>query len=145
MRFIMWMRRSKRYRARAAGILAVLYALCVLAPAAAFALSDAAHASHCLTHDHHAAGAGHDHADALGHVHIHGDGSSHEHATPDDSHSKASSECCGLFCLTALPTPLADLGAWTSFGASTLSTATADHAGRGPDRLYRPPISFLRS
>jgi hypothetical protein len=136
--------RWKAYRSRAARLLVALYALCVLAPAGALAFGDAAYAAHCLTHEHHGAGHVHDPADVAGQVHVHDDGTSHEHSTTDDPTGKAAAECCGLFCLTALPAPMADLASLPSF-AGALAAAADDRAGRGPDILYRPPISLLRS
>jgi hypothetical protein len=133
--------RLKACRSRAARILVVLYALCVLAPAGALALGDAAYAAHCLTHDHHGVGQAHDHADTVGQVHVHHDGTSHEHSKADDPTGKAPTECCGLFCLTALPGPMADLANRPSFGAVVLSIAPDDRAGRGSDLLFRPPIA----
>jgi hypothetical protein len=142
-------RRTKTFKARVARILVAVYALCVLAPAGALALGDAAHAAHCLTHDHHAVGQAHDRADTA-RAHTHADGMSHAHGTSreqtaDHSHGKPTNECCGLFCLTALPAPIADLASGPAFGSVPVSTAPDDRAGRGPDLLYRPPISLLRS
>jgi hypothetical protein len=136
--------RLKAYRSRAARLLVALYALCVLAPAGALAVGDAAYAAHCLTHEHHGVGHVHEPADVAGQVHVHQDGTSHEHSPDDNARGKASSECCGLFCLTALPAPMADLATLPSFAGSLVVTAD-DRAGRGTDILYRPPISLLRS
>jgi hypothetical protein len=136
--------RLKAYRSRAARLLVALYALCVLAPAGALAFGDAAYAAHCLTHDHHGVGQAHDHATPVGQIHVHHDGTSHEHSKADDPTGKTPTECCGLFCLTALPAPMADLATLPSF-AGALAAAADDRAGREPDILYRPPISLLRS
>ena len=49
----------KGLRSRVAGVLVVLYALCLLAPAAAFAFGDVTKAAHCLTDDSHGLGTSH--------------------------------------------------------------------------------------
>src|SRR5215468_7660671 len=65
--------RTKTFRIKAASVLAVLYALCILAPAAAFAFSDNPAVAHCLTEGHVGI---HDHG---GKVHVHADGTPHQH------------------------------------------------------------------
>src|SRR5215831_16285906 len=63
---------AKTFRVKAAIVLAALYALCILAPAAAFAFSANPHVAHCLTEGHVGV---HDH----GKVHVHADGTAHHH------------------------------------------------------------------
>jgi hypothetical protein len=109
------------------------------------ALGDPAHAAHCLTEDHHGIAQGHDHAGAAGQAHVHHDGTSHKHPAADHSDGKAASECCGVFCLTALPALLADLVSGPVFTSLLFAMAPPDRAGRGPDLLYRPPITLLRT
>src|SRR5438034_10900509 len=70
---------TKTFRAKAAIVVAVLYALCILAPAVAFALSDNPAIAHCLTEGHvgvHDHGAKHEHG---GELHVHADGTAHQH------------------------------------------------------------------
>src|SRR5260370_28132609 len=98
-------------RVKAAIVLAVLYALCILAPAVAFALSDNPAIAHCLTEGHvgvHDHGAKHGHG---GKLHVHADGTAHQHhddgAAPQPSGydcNAALATCFGLF--SALPIPL---------------------------------------
>jgi hypothetical protein len=135
-------RLTKVWGFKAASLLVALYALCLLAPATAFALGDAARAAHCLTDNHHGATRGHVHQDKAGKAHVHPDGTSHQHSkAPSDDGKAASSDCCGLFCLSALPAASADLiGALTS-QTLPVSVLQGHLTGRGPDSLYRPPIS----
>src|SRR5262249_21637867 len=105
---------TKRFRVRAAIVIAALYALCILAPAAAFAFSNNTAVPLCLTEAHvgvhNSAGmpanrAAHDHAST---VHVHPDGSAHQphddgtspQHTDDDKARVAS--CCGLFSVVAI-------------------------------------------
>ena len=130
--------RAKKIR-RMAGFIALLYAFCLVAPTASFALSDASKAAHCLTDNH-----------GLQPVSMH----SHEHQGTESSHHDASQaqesqndpngsqtgQCCGLFCLSAL----------SSFSA-TVSVPVFVRTILAPDRLdivraqvflslLRPPI-----
>jgi hypothetical protein len=142
----------RRRRFAAALALAVIYALCVLAPHAAVALGANAP---CLddapvaAHVHAAKSEPHAHA---GGMHRHGDGSIHRHSDSrladngnprqSDSSDRNHETCCGLFCLTAialdvamvLPPPPPPV---------TLAALGRDeaHAGRGPVRINRPPIA----
>ena len=125
-------------RRRAATALVVLYALCVLAPAAAFALGDAAKAAHCLTDDNHGLGSSHAHDKG----HAHEDGTAHKHSDEGDEQT-ASGQCCGLFCLSALA-PSTDLPfAQPELLALVSYLNTNGLLGHGPNRLDRPPDSLL--
>ncbi len=143
---------TKRFRFKAALALIALYALCILVPHAALALGSNA-AAHCLkegpvaAHVHaaeatphsHAGGGEHHHHDAgaaLGHA---DSGVPHKHSGQDGKGHAGN--CCGLFCVSALA-----LEAATALHAPpvTPSTPPGLHeflAGRGPDRLIRPPIA----
>ena len=144
---------TKSFRARAAIAIAALYALCSIAPAAAFAFSNNPAVSHCLTEGHigvHNASM-HDHAAAHEHggtAHVHADGSAHQHpddgAPPqhsgDDDKARVAS-CCGLFSVVAIagePTP--SLGLY-SLASVVLPVVGEALSGRGPERINRPPIS----
>jgi hypothetical protein len=120
-------------------IVAVLYAVCLLAPHAAQAASKAA--GHCLTevtaahvHPDHDAATGHAHADGADPHHADAATST---ATPDgDNHAGM---CCGVFCLTGLMAePVSNPSVPTH--ASRIA-ADLGHAmdGRVPDRIIRPP------
>ena len=133
---------------RAAGLLVVLYGLCVIVPSAAIALGDTARAAHCLTADqHHATGhatrlaPAHDVAPA----HIHANGAAHEHG---DAHgvgedSLSVSNCCGLMCLAAIPAAAGESGDEPLLALPAVRKLRQNIAGCGPDLLYRPPITSL--
>jgi hypothetical protein len=138
-----------------ASVLALLYTLCVLAPAAAFALGDGSRAAHCLTDDNHSLrptlvhehnGHKHDgHDNALhehdgGNAHVHHDGTSHEHSKAPGGKS-SDGQCCGLACLTALPAAISEVEAPALPAMVAVSADQESIAGNPPDRLYRPPIS----
>src|SRR5262249_14431475 len=101
---------TKTLRVKAATVLAALYALCILAPAVAFALSDDPAVAHCLTEGHvgvHDHGSKHEHG---GKLHVHADGTAHQHhddgAVPQpsrDDGKSAIASCCGLFSVVAIP------------------------------------------
>jgi hypothetical protein len=133
---------SKRFRLKAAAVLAALYALCVLAPPAALALTHVA--AHCLTEPH---GAAHVHPQSVKAAkHVHADGTEHEHhgAGAPDQHPEhdgiSHGNCCGLFCVSAL----ADAGAAALAAPATAGPvepgALSQLAGHEPDRINRPPI-----
>ena len=128
-----------RMRHRAASALVVLYALCVLAPAAAFAFGDATKAAHCLTDENHGLGASHAH----GKAHVHQDGAAHKHSDEGDEQQGAPGKCCGLFCLSALAPAIELRLAQSVFPTLVPSLNANGLLGHGPDRLDRPPDSLL--
>jgi hypothetical protein len=141
----MLIRLTKEVRLRSARVLASLYILCVLAPATALAFTDGPTAVHCLISTHGMSGA-HEHPDV---IHTHADGTTHHHhhdggATQQKSDSDGKGHpgnCCGLFCMTALPSDATiALAAPVQF---TLALPALDNglAGRGPERINRPPIT----
>ena len=128
---------AKKLRRRAALLLAVLYALCVVTTPLALAFTDGTVAAHCLTADHHGTTASYPHNA----THFYGGGSGAPHKTSD--HDKVKSDCCGLFCVTAgaiasvptLPEPE---------HATTISVVLLAAPGGHPtDRIDRPPRAFL--
>ena len=129
---------SRGFRLRAASVLVVVYALCILAPAAAFAFGDGTNAAHCLTEENHGLGL---HADSKAHVHH--DGTAHQHSDDGDGQQSTSGKCCGLFCLSTLvpsaEQPLAPLDPM----APVPSLNAIGLIATGPDSLYRPPDSLL--
>ena len=131
---------TKTFRAKAAMILAALYALCILAPTAAFAFSANPGVVHCLTEGHVGI---HDHGSKV-HVHAHGTTQHHDHdgAAPSDDHDKSRlAACCSLFSVAAIAgEPDVSLGLYSP--ASIVLPILADAlSGRGPDRINRPPIA----
>lgn len=144
-------RLNKGLRFRSAIALAALYAFCILLPQAALAYSK--NPAHCLTdtspaHVHQAS------ADAKP-AHVHSDGSVHSHgakasaahddaAAPGeakhDGDGKRAGQCCGLFCISAMPHHLsaAVSGPLTfTHAAPALQDALV---GCDPTRITRPPI-----
>jgi hypothetical protein len=134
---------TKRFRFKAALALAALYVFCVLAPHAAFALADAAAAAHCLNenrgHVHqHDGTTAHVHADGVAHQHSKG-GAPHDDADADDK--TAHTNCCGLFCLSALANAFPPALLAPSPSMSVEPSTDRGLASRGPDRINRPPIA----
>jgi hypothetical protein len=141
---------TKTLRVKAAIVVVALYALCILAPAVAFALSDNPVIAHCLTEGHvgvHDHGAKHDHD---GKLHVHADGTAHQHhndgvppqpSGKDGKDGKAAiATCCGLFSVVAIPgEPVPSFGL-ESLGSVVLPVLTEALSGRGPERINRPPI-----
>jgi len=124
--------------------MAAAYALCVVAPALALAFIHGPTALHCLTDQHgivvlqeHATM--HVHADGTTHRHL--DGATHKpHQNPEHEGKSHPGDCCGLFCMTALASKASfTLGTPTHFRFER--PLPDEHvAGRGPDRINRPPI-----
>jgi hypothetical protein len=137
--------RLTRARSRVASAVALLYLLCVLAPAAAFAIGDASQVVNCLTDDNHglrSAHVHHAHQHEGGKTHVHEDGTGHEHAKIPDGKS-SDGQCCGLICLSALPASISQVETPALAAMIAVSADQEDVAGKTPDRLYRPPISSL--
>ncbi len=149
---------TKNLRRRAAIVIAVAYAFCVLAPAGALAVVSSPTVFHCIGELNAMAAPGlqqtatHVHDDGTSH-HRHGygahdrSGSADHHAdVGDKTHDNKTRDnkdhggtCCGLFCVSALAH---DSG--LTFGVSTPTTsATATMVngltGRAPAPLHRPP------
>lgn len=130
---------SRGFRFRAASVLVVLYAMCLLAPAAAFAFGDTVKAAHCLTVENHGLGS---HADSHN-AHVQHDAIAHQHSDNGDEQRGPTGKCCGLFCLSALA-PATDLPLAQAPLPALVPLLTADGIlGHGPDRLYRPPDTLL--
>ena len=127
-------------RMRAVIVLIAAYALCVLAPHVALALSDGTMAVHCLNipdevvapHDH--AAMAHDHGGAM-HSH-HDRGSAPKH---HDHSGKTPGDCCGVFCMGALANPVSiDVG-HELISSPEFAAPVIKLAGDEPDLPYRPP------
>jgi hypothetical protein len=128
---------TKRLRTRAALVLAVLYASCVITPPIALAFTDGASAAHCLADDHHGTGAQHMH----GQTHVHDDGNVPGKGNHGDK--GMANNCCGLFCVTAGAIP--SLPVITEPGHTMAMNAGLDGVlrSRASDRIDRPPRSLL--
>ena len=132
---------KKTFRIKAAVAVVLLYAVCILAPSAAFAFADRDAAAHCLTEP---LGAAHVHQAANGDVHAEGVAHIHSDTGTPDEHSDAngkSRNCCGLFCVTALSQELGPALSGPSPTGLTSLALDYELAGRGPDRIHRPPIA----
>jgi len=135
--------RTRTWRHRAAVLLAVLYAFCLVAPVTAFAFSQAAtapcHAGlEAPKADSHAAAQHHSH----GMSHDATAQAAAEQATPEaDTADKAlPGKCCGLFCVTALePPPLAVADVRMAAASTVVLPAPTPLLGRGSARIDRPP------
>jgi hypothetical protein len=150
----------RRRRFAAALALAVIYALCVLAPHAAVALGanapcldDAPIAAHLhaakATAEPHVHGEMHRHGDGMRRlgaetVHRHSNSRLVDNSVPrqSDNSDKNHETCCGLFCLTAIARDVA-MVLPPPPPSVTLAALGRDeaHAGRGPVRINRPPIA----
>jgi hypothetical protein len=129
--------------------IAVAYLLCVLAPPVALAFMDSTSAYHCLTtrHQHGAAAQVNDARTHISHAaaHEHGGRSAHDHDFHHDHGQKTADtegvavNCCGYFCLSAMPaSPVPDCV--PTIRIVPVAIAIEDRiAGRGPDRIERPP------
>jgi hypothetical protein len=152
----MLMHLTRTMRLRAGRLVALIYLLCVLAPAASFAfaggaapcLTDPAHEP-AVSHVHAAGAAQHAHHD--GHIAGHSAGHAHHdktplaaHTNPDSTNDRpqtADTRCCGMLCVNALPATLTEImtpPAPMSICGVETSPAIAD---RAPARHYRPPIA----
>lgn len=132
---------TSKWRQRAAAVLVAVYALCLLAPAVAFAFSDAA--AHCLT----VAEAPQTMGEHQGHQH---DGMDHtaialeavDHGTPASGGNDHAlpGQCCGLFCVSALMPPVFGVDGTQSIEVSAVAMPAASSLmGRSSSRLDRPP------
>jgi hypothetical protein len=164
----MFVRLTRAKRLMVGRLIALAYALCVLAPTLSFALPGSHAVSPCLTDANHVPGMMHFHADAPT-AHLHADGIMHDHGmhvrgiahshvspshdiapiqasalpdqTPSNGTHSSDAQCCGLMCLTALPTSLVEIVTPSVPTASQEIGGYLEVADNGPSRLYRPPIT----
>ena len=162
----MLVRLTRAKRLRAGWFVALVYLLCVLAPGISFAFSDGSRAAPCLTDENHGLGIVHMHEyGESASRHVHGDGQVHHHqggetlfnksenldraisvasetpATAKDHHKAPGAQCCGMVCLSALPTTVFDIVKPLMPTSVCASESYRDVADRAPPRHYRPPIS----
>lgn|SRR5262249_30913443 len=139
---------GKAFRSKAAIVLAALYALCILGPSIALALSNNPTIAHCLTEDHVGihdhGGKIHAHADATAHRH-HDDGAAHQHHDKGAVQKHGGDEgkaanCCGLFSLVAMAGESSLMLGPSSSASKLLPVPPEALSGRGPERINRPPI-----
>ena len=141
----MLVRLTKACRWRAAAVVAVLYAICVLAPTAVMAFGDGSRAAHCLTENHHSIGKQSDRLIGqtiiVSSVDAHDNGVAHGHSNPDKTSPKGDSgDCCGLMCLFAMSsTEAVD----TDFvrPLAPLAAVKPSLGGVVPGLLFKPPKS----
>jgi hypothetical protein len=143
---------TKNLRRRAAIVIAVAYAFCVLAPATALAVVASPTAFHCIGDLNAKAApavqqtAMHVHEDGTSHHHGH---SAHDQSGAADHHSDAGDKahdnkahggaCCGLFCVSALAhDPGVTFGISTP-ASSAVATLVNGLTGDAPSPLHRPP------
>ena len=134
---------------KGAVLMALFYAFCSLAPAAAFAFGDGSQTAHCLIgdDDHGLHGARH-HEHTAAAPHTHADGTTHDHGQTanagksDRKDTSSDGSCCGLFCVSALPanSAIADL----PYLPPAASVAAVENyaAGQPAARLDRPPSTL---
>ena len=140
----MFVRLTRRMRAKAGWFVALLYLFCVLAPGIALAFGDAAP---CLPAESEPAAVSHMHHDSLR-------GTAHQHeAIGGDHHADAgypthphdgktsSGPCCAMLCLSALPADLPVIAKPSQPISIRLSENYRRLPGKAPARLYRPPIA----
>lgn len=138
----MFVRLTRPMRTKAGWFAALLYLFCVLAPAAALALGDAAS---CLTietpalmHDHDAMPAHAGHASATHHAHD-DDAAGHAGHRHDDRTSP--NPCCAMLCIFALAADLPVMAKPPLPQSVRLAEDFQRRPGEAPPQLFRPPIA----
>jgi len=159
----MFMRLSRARRWKAGWLLAFVYLLCVLAPTLSFALPGSHADAPCLIDDNRVPGVMHarnemptQHLHKEGHAHDHSGGHSHANSDvdqrsmstaldaesiPEKAPYSSDAQCCGLMCVTALPSTVVEIA------KPSVPTALCELRGdrrvsdNAPPRHYRPPIS----
>ena len=134
----MLIRLTREMRVCSARFLAVLFLVCILAPSAALAFGDGSRAAHCLT-DTTVAAHVHKKFDAHAHTHDHGTAADHQHG---DDGTAVDQQCCGLFCLSSLPTTFASVDSPDLPSSRSIMMVAQGIKASEPGCLYRPPILF---
>jgi len=124
---------TRKWRWRAARLLVVLYALYLVAPAAAFTFGHSSLPAHCLTGD----------LDGVGTIHLDQHRSKHHHSGGSDDHDGQVGKCCGLFGLSAIAPAVDFIIAHQLPVSPSPSLIARILTGRGSDRIDRPPKSRL--
>ena len=122
----------RKWRYRAASLLVVLYALCLVAPTAVLAFNADSTPAHCLTEDSQAAGSSHVHS---------GQNRSDTGDTGDVDHDQAS-KCCGLFSVSDVLAPFNAATMRLPLMSQIAPLFVAGLSGQDSDRIDRPPRSL---
>jgi hypothetical protein len=122
------------WRRKAGAILVTLYALCLVAPAAALAATEQPISAHCLGEHHHGAGA----ADIADHDHT----GTTQDQPGHDGHGQQE-KCCGLFGVTALAPEFSVVTAQITPSADIVLPRSESLLGSGVERIDRPPRVLL--
>jgi hypothetical protein len=137
-------RLTRKLRTRTALLIALVYAFCVLAPAATLALTDSPSVFHCLPKIETSAIPA-EHGSA---AHMHADNTVHEHTPSNaadhhaDKNGKADAgTCCGLFCISGLAHNIVVTLGPSEPASSSVQMPVKDLTGRAPHPLHRPPIA----
>lgn len=135
----------KNIRTRAAILIAMAYAFCVLAPSAALAFVDSPAGFHCLAELNAIAVPADEHE---GKIPAHADGvvHHHDHSGLPDKHSDSDGKghaggCCGLFSVSALAHDPGLIFGIDAPASLALTAVAHGLAGQGPNPLHRPPIA----
>ena len=115
---------------RAAVMIAVFAALCLVTPPAVVAFGHGSNTVHCLAN-----------ADAVNHD-MHGGGAQDHHGNHGKSPGTHAPGCCGLFCMSALPLTSAPILEGRVIRPALSMPAEITFTSRVPGRLDRPPIVF---
>lgn len=150
---------TRSLRARAAGLLAAFYLICVMSPALTLALGGGLSAA-CLVQENHNSSAAPVHPfQSAGVHHVDADPAQQEsrgtisasadaagelpagdHGS-DDTHKHRGNQCCGLSCVSALPAAMPDVGR-PAVLTTTHQALVVQVLGNKPSKpLYRPPIA----
>lgn len=124
---------TSKWRRRAATLLVALYAFCVVAPVAAFAMSEGSTPAHCLT----------DAPSTVSESHLHLDGASHQHPGPADDDHGYPDKCCGLFGVTAIAPAFAVVAIHIAHVSDVAIPVAESLFGRSSSRIDRPPRFLL--
>jgi hypothetical protein len=142
----MFARLTNPIRIRAGWLLALTYLLCVLVPAAALAIGDAAP---CLEAETGTSVMMQADADSGAALHMH-EGGSHDHgASHTDGHhahhhhggKTSAGPCCAMLCLSAVAADLPTIAKPSLPMAVLVSAIFRPLRGAAPPLLYRPPIT----
>jgi hypothetical protein len=134
---------AKNLRRRAAIMIAVAYAFCLLAPAGALAFAANPAALHCMDNLQAASAPPQSHVVAHEHAgsveHQHGQSKAADHHSNKDGNPAGN--CCGLFCVSALAHDPALTFGLSAPGSSAVAVLANGLIGRAPTPLHRPPIA----
>src|SRR5262245_41598341 len=113
---------------RAAILVAVLAALCLVAPPAVVAFGHGDNTAHCLAN-----------ADAMNHG-MHGGAMADHHGDHGKQPRTHAPGCCGLYCMSALPLTPGPMLEGRVIRPALAIPAEIAFTSRGPGRIDRPPI-----